>query len=271
MRPLLTLALALALLASPALAPAADREIPPPFAPLEYLVGSWKGQGVSLEDPSQRVRGWTETHAWAWTFVDGKPTAMSVTFGMSKTLKAGKLAYDEARKVYVLTAEPAEGKGEVVYEGTLDKTGKLLTLDRKKVPDVGPYERIEIRANANYIRYTLTSERRMPRGGRFKKVLETGLTKEGETFAAGSNQAEKAKCVVTGGAAAMSLSYQGNSYPICCSGCRDEFLESPDKYLKKIAAGDESPTAEKKPAPAKRPSGDDDAFSGDVDEPKAKP
>jgi YHS domain-containing protein len=81
---------------------------------------------------------------------------------------------------------------------------------------------------------------------------------------------------VTGGAAAMSLSYQGKSYPICCSGCRDEFLESPDKYLKKLAAATAEADAPKsgggkKPAPAKRPRGDDDAFSGDVDEPKAKP
>lgn len=270
MRPLLTLALAL--LAAPALAD--DRAIPAPFAPLEYLVGSWKGQGVPLDDPAQRVRGWTETHAWAWTFVDGKPAGMSVAMDKSRTLKSAGLAYDEARKVYVLTAVPAEGKGEVVYEGTLDRSGKLLTLDRKGVPEGKPAERITIRANANYVRYTLTAERRASRAGAFKRVLETGLTKEGETFAAGSNQAEKPKCVVTGGAAAMSLSYQGKSYPICCSGCRDEFLESPDKYLKKLAAATaEAPKSGggKKPAPAKRPRGDDDAFSGDVDEPKAKP
>jgi hypothetical protein len=31
----------------------------------------------------------------------------------------------------------------------------------------------------------------------------------------------------------MTVSYQGASYPICCTGCRDEFNENPEKYLKK--------------------------------------
>jgi YHS domain-containing protein len=256
MRTPLAFALAFALFAAPA--PADDREIPASFAPLEYLVGSWKGQGVNLEDPSQRVRGWTETHAWAWTFADGKPVGMSVALENSRTLKAGKLSYDEARGVYVLTAEPAQGAEKAVYEGTLDKAGKLLTLDRQGVPAGKPAERITIRPNANYVRYTLTAERRASRAGAFRKVLETGLTKEGETFAAGSNRAEQPECVVTGGAAAMSLTYKGKTYPICCSGCRDEFLESPEKYLKKLAAPAGSPKAEKKPATPRRPGGDDD-------------
>jgi YHS domain-containing protein len=259
MRPLLAFAVVLPLLAVSASAD--DREIPAPLAPLEYLVGSWKGQGVNQEDPSQRVRGWTETHAWAWIFADGHPVGMSVALENSRTLKAGKLVYDAAREVYVLTAEPTEGDGQAVYEGTLDKTGKLLTLDREGVPAGMPAERITIRANANYVRYTLNAERRTSRAGSFRKVLETGLTKEGETFAAGSNQTEKPRCVVTGGAAAMSLTYQGKTYPICCSGCRDEFLESPEKYLKKLAARPtDSPRDEKQPSPPKRSSGDDDDF-----------
>ncbi len=253
------LALVLASLAAPAWA--ADHEIPAPFAPLEYLTGSWRGRGVPLDDPVQRLRGWTETHAWAWIFDHGEPVGMSVTMEASKTLKSGKLAHDEAREVYVLTAEPAEGEGPVVYEGTLDKAGKLLTLDRKGVPDGEPAERITIRPNANYVRYTMYAERRASRAGSFHKVLETGLTKEGETFAAGSSKTERPRCVVTGGSASGSLTYRGRTYPICCSGCRDEFMESPEKYLKKLAAASAAaPEAGGKPAPAKRRSGGEDDF-----------
>ena len=103
LRPFVSLAPALACLAAGlglgALAAAADdREIPPPLAPLEFLVGSWKGQGVSLTDPSQRVRGWTETHAWAWSFAAGKPTRMTFKLDGSKALRSGTLVYDEAKK-----------------------------------------------------------------------------------------------------------------------------------------------------------------------------
>ncbi|AMV38986.1 hypothetical protein [Planctomyces sp. SH-PL62] len=257
-----------------ALAPPArgdgDREIPPAYAPLEYLVGSWKGQGVSLDDPALRVRGWTETHAWAWSFVDGKPAGMTVELKGSKSLKSGALAYDEAREKYVLKVEPlAPATGTIAYEGTLDGSGKLLTLDRVGVAPGRPAERLTLRANSNYVRYTLGFERRASKGGSFARSIEVGLTKEGETFAAGSTATEAPKCVVTGGAATQTVSYQGRTFPICCSGCRDEFLETPDKYLKKLAAP--SPGAKKKAAPpARRPRGDD-AFAGDVDEPKANP
>ena len=54
------------------------RDIPAAFAPLEYLVGRWKGQGVPKDNPAQQFRGWTESHAWAWIFAEGKPTGLSV-------------------------------------------------------------------------------------------------------------------------------------------------------------------------------------------------
>ncbi|WP_165244749.1 YHS domain-containing protein [Paludisphaera soli] len=250
------------------------REIPPAYAPLEYLVGSWKGQGVSLDDPTQRVRGWTETHAWAWSFVDGKPAGMTVKLEKNKQIKSASLGYDEARKKYVLKADPvASGGGTIAFEGTLDGSGKLLTLDRTGVPAGRPAERLTLRANSNYVRYTLGFERRASRGGTFARSMEVGLTKEGETFAAGSAATEAPKCVVTGGAATQTVSYEGRTFPICCSGCRDEFLDAPDKYLKKLAAAPApDANANKKPSPpARRPRGDDDAFAGDVEEPKAKP
>ncbi len=31
----------------------------------------------------------------------------------------------------------------------------------------------------------------------------------------------------------MSVSFQGKSYPLCCTGCRDEFNDNPEKYVKK--------------------------------------
>ena len=245
----------------PAAGRGGEREIPPAFAPLEYLVGSWKGQGVAKAD---RVRGWTEVHAWAWTFIDGKPVGMTVAFEGAKQLKGGSLAYDEARKRYVLTVEPAEGSdGEaaesIVYEGTLDASRKLLTLDRQGVPAGKPAERLTLRANSNYLRYTLGFEHRSGRSGPFSRPVEVGLTKEGETFAAGGSTVERPKCVVTGGAAGETVSYEGKSLPLCCSGCRDEFLESPEKYIKKAAA-EPAPSrdAEAKPAPERRPRGGDD-------------
>lgn len=238
----LALALLIAGLASPSRGlgfsndgdePADGREIPSQFAPLEYLIGSWKGQGVSRANPALRFRGWTETHSWAWSFADGKPVGLKLEADGSKLLSTAALSFDEDRQVYRLKAETVEPEQEpAVYEGTLDESGKLLTLDRVGLDADEPGQRLTLRPNANAIRYTLAIERRAPRATRFTRSIETGLTKEGETFAAGSSAIEAPKCLVTGGAATLTVSYKGKTYPICCSGCRDEFLESPEKYVK---------------------------------------
>ena len=71
----------------------------------------------------------------------------------------------------------------------------------------------------------------------------------------------------------MTVSYQGREFPICCTGCRDEFLESPEKYIKKASlvkqADDNGKPA--KTAPTRRPERANDPFAGDVVEPSAQP
>ncbi len=76
---------------------------------------------------------------------------------------------------------------------------------------------------------------------------------------------------MTGGAATLSVSYQGKSYPICCTGCRDEFNDNPEKYLQKLAQ--RLATAASKPAAPKasRVSRYEDAFAGDADESEPQP
>ena len=42
---------------------------------------------------------------------------------------------------------------------------------------------------------------------------------------------KKPECVVTGGLGTMQVSYMGQTYYVCCSGCRDEFNDNPKKYV----------------------------------------
>jgi hypothetical protein len=242
--------------------------LPPAFAPLEFLIGRWKGQGVPRDNPAERFRGWTETHTWAWVFDQSKPTGMSVTMDSGKILRRGKLSFDPTRKQYRLESEAAAGGGKaLVFVGKLDASGKLLALESNEQEP----RRLSIRANSNYVRYTVMLERKDEGAVLFKPVIEVGLTKAGESFAAGSSAAEAPRCVVTGGAATLTVPYQGRTYPICCSGCRDEFLESPAKYLKKLALRSNADGGKTDAPKASRVSRFEDAFSGDVEQPAAKP
>src|SRR5208337_2604614 len=129
----------------------------------------------------------------------------------------------------------------------------------------------EWRVMSAYIRYTLVLDRKEPGAALFQPFVEIGLTKEGESFAAGSSTVEQPRCIVTGGAATLTVSYQGQSFPICCTGCRDEFNENPEKYLKKLSlkatAGGGTKTGQPKTS---RISRFEDAFSGDPDPSETK-
>ncbi len=38
--------------------------------------------------------------------------------------------------------------------------------------------------------------------------------------------------MVTGGAATIAVSYGGQTYYVCCTGCRDAFTAAPEKFVK---------------------------------------
>jgi len=245
-------------------ADSADREVPEEFATFEYLVGAWKGAGIPT---ANRLRGWTEKHMWAWKFTNGHPVGLTMEFEGDKTLSKGRLSFDAVKKQYVLNGADPDGK-PVTFLGGFDKTGKMLVLDRQGKAGE-PKEQLTLFPNASKIRYTLSLARKEAGSPQYKKVTEVGVTKEGESFAAGGGAADLPKCILTGGAATMTVSYQGKSFPICCTGCRDEFLENPEKYVKKAALRAEKGDSKKAAKPTSRAK-DDDAFDGLVDEPKKK-
>src|SRR5207253_1539433 len=112
-------------------------------------------------------------------------------------------------------------------------------------------ERITLWPNGEKVRYTLAIDRRPPGAPQFSRLIEVGLIREGEAFAAGGPAANLPRCILTGGAASMTVSYQGKSYPVCCTGCRDEFNDDPEKYIRLAALkGTSAAPAIKEPAPA---------------------
>jgi YHS domain-containing protein len=257
----------------------AGREIPPAFSPLEYLVGRWNGQAMP-KDSAQSFRGWPETHTWAWIFTKGKPTGLSVAIQGSKTLADGKLTFDPARKRYRLDATaPKPGGGPIAFEGALDTSGKLLVLDQVGSGKGdgsgarGGTIRLSFRPNSNFIRYTMGIDRKESGSTQFHRSIEVGLGKEGESLAGGSTASDRPKCIVTGGAATMTLTYQGQTFPICCTGCRDEFNDNPEKYIKKasLMAQSRGSSAKSSQSAPSRVSRFEDAFAGDVsDAPASK-
>src|SRR5947209_7977410 len=244
----------------------AGGDIPAPFAPFEHLVGAWKGTAIPK---ANRLKGWPERHLWAWAFSGGSPVGMTLAIEGGKVLTKGRLTFDPASRRYRLEGADADRK-PVAFAGALDADGKALVLDR-----VGPAaegkERLTIRLNSNLIRYTMWLDRQEPGAPQFARVIDVNLGKEGESFASGASAADLPRCIITGGSATMSVTYEGKSYPLCCTGCRDEFMDNPAKYVKKaLLRGQDAGKGKVKTAASPSPSvgKDDGAFDGLVDEPK---
>ncbi len=243
-------------------------EVPAAFLPFEHMIGGWKGTAKPASNP---LKGWQESHGWAWKFEKGKPVGLTVTLEGDKTLTKGAISYDDASKKYKLDGLDPSGK-PVAFLGSWSLDGKTLTFDR-----VGPTpegkERLTFRPTSNKIRYTLQLDRQEPGAPQYKGVISVGLTKDGESFAAGGGGADLPKCIMTGGAAGLTVSYMGKSYPVCCTGCRDEFNDNPAKYAKlaDLAAqakpGKDKAAAKDKPASKGK---DDGSFDGLIDEPAVK-
>ena len=98
------------------------------------------------------------------------------------------------------------------------------------------------------------------------------MGKEGESFASGGASGSDApKCVITGGTATMTVSFEGKSYPICCTGCRDEFTDNPAKYIARFEKKNAAKAGGSKAKVSSSKGKDDDSFDGLVGEEEEKP
>jgi YHS domain-containing protein len=69
------------------------------------------------------------------------------------------------------------------------------------------------------------------------RVAEVGYTRAGTSLAV--EGAGEIECIVTGGKGTIKVSYKGQTYYVCCSGCKIAFEEDPEgviaEYKRKVA------------------------------------
>lgn len=186
------------------------------------LVGSWRGTGEpsgSIED--RRKNFWVESLAVEWKF-KGTDAWMVLAFEKSKNYKSGEMRFLPEKNLYQLTLKTLDNQS-LVLRGELKN--KTLALEA----DDGSQRLVFTLLHEN--RFLYRKEVRPEGKTLFAKAFQVGATKEGVAFAVGSGQPE---CIVTGGLGTMAVSYQGKTFYVCCSGCRDEFNADPARYVKEF-------------------------------------
>jgi hypothetical protein len=198
-----------------------------PLRPLADLIGSWKGLGTPEGNREEKQRGhWQEGHAWQWQFKDGKAW-FRIDFKDGKHFTHGDL-HATAGGQYRFTVQTV-GKQSLEFTGKL--TGRQLILERTD-PQSKETQRLVwnlLHANRLVYRYEAKPEGRVL----FNRVYQVGATKEGSAFV---NVPTGPECIVSGGAGTSTVTYKGKTYYVCCSGCRDAFLDDPETYIKEYEA-----------------------------------
>lgn len=191
------------------------------LAPLNNFVGDWKGVGMPRRGSNDGA--WGEEAGWAWRFKEGR-ASLGFASADGKFYREGHLAPGEGG-AFVFTGTLPDGKTTESLAGKLNDAGELVL--EAASPAAGRPKRITIGMVAKGKRMVMTLESDGG-GGKLAPLGEIGFTRKGSGF--GKNTAEK-ECVVTGGLGTIAVSHKGQTYYVCCSGCKDVFDENPEAEL----------------------------------------
>ncbi len=187
------------------------------LAPLNSLIGGWRGSGQVRRGSTRGA--WQETGTFVWKFGGGK-VGVEYQVKDGKHIGTGLVSWDAARKEFTMDAVFDDGSKRA-YRGKLEK--KVLTLISEPDKD-DIVSRITLR-QLNEKRMLVLYETRRASSSFYSRVGEVGYTREGTRLA--SSGSSGPECVVTGGAGTIKVSHEGKTYYVCCTGCRDAFNDDP--------------------------------------------
>ncbi len=199
---------------------AADKEA---LAPLQGFVGAWKGVGQPKRGSSRGA--WTQECECSWRFETNRASLVFRSPGAKYYASAELLRGDEKNQFHWIGTLP-DGKTTEHFTGSPDENGKLTLVSDAPAKDRPA--RISLRLVARGNRLVVLYERKLTGTNRYTRLAEVGYTRKGSSFARGPSGPE---CIVTGGHGSMTVAHAGKTYYVCCTGCRDLFLEDPEAVL----------------------------------------
>jgi YHS domain-containing protein len=190
------------------------------------LVGEWKGVGQPQRQ--NRKGAWQESAAWAWK-LSNESAALEVTVAKGKFLKSARLSPGKEPGRFVLEATLADdAKRTFVGKGGERDT---LVLTAEGPPSEG-LRRITL-TPLHDTRLLVKLEAQDPESRAYAQLGEVGYTRQGVAFAAGESYPV---CIVTEGRGTIAVKYKGQTYYVCCSGCKELFDDDPAGVLAEAEA-----------------------------------
>ena len=204
------------------------------------LIGSWRGTGTPEGTREEKQRGfWTESINWSWQF-KGQDVALKALVEKGKHFSQMELRFLPDKDRYRLTLTTPDKKA-LDFEGSL--IDNVLTVERAE--EANKETQRLVLSMFHGTRFIYRFEVKPGDRASFAKRYSVGCTKEGVAFAGPGDT--NPECVVSGGLGKIKVSYKGETYYVCCTGCQEAFKDDPEKYLKEYAAR-KAKEAREKPA-----------------------
>jgi hypothetical protein len=196
---------------------------------LQEFIGGWKGNGgPDKPRPGPRDPVWSENVSWSWHF-KAEDAWLSMSIKDGKLFKSGELRYLPSKKVYQLTLTNKEDK-KLVFEGKIER--EVLKLQRVDA-ETKTTEQITMNTAAEGDRFIYHVAHKNKGTTFWKKDYLVACTREGVSL---GKVDKKNECVVSGGLGTMAITYKGETFYVCCSGCAEAFKENPEKYITEYKA-----------------------------------
>lgn len=188
--------------------------------PFQVLVGTWRGVGQVRRGSQQGA--WQEQAEVRWEFGALVGMKWSITHGKfwkSALLYPGDPGSPLRLRVVLPDDAVLNLRGRVEGNRTVFESP----------PETQPTQHRITWLILNDNRFTVLFERRMASQSFYQRVGEVSYQREGTRLEA--TAASAPECVVTGGRGTFTVSYKGQTYYVCCTGCREAFETDPQGIL----------------------------------------
>jgi hypothetical protein len=203
--------------------------------PLQVLLGKWNG--------TSRNKAQFDQSEWIWDFqTDRAQPSLLIRSENGAYIREGRLTFLPDSQSYQFTWKSADGdqhvlRGEFVQpvqdvpgdnDKKLQRTYKLQLTGE---PQDGEQWQLAFHQQENN-RYILEVERRRGSGA-FQRVDTVHTQREGTSFALSDTDYGEKTCIISQGLGVTTVSHKGQTYWVCCSGCKAAFEEDPERWIAK--------------------------------------
>jgi hypothetical protein len=208
--------------------------------PLQIMTGTWEGttrKGYGGFKAVDEVK-------WRWDFrTDKSQPALVYVSDKSPYVRSARLTYLIDNETFQLTTTDPDG-AQRVYEGDFsqpvreepgddEKLHRSYKLQLRQIADADAKDVWQVVFNQqDNNRYLLDFKKKRPSSGKFDVDIDTiGTQREGVSFALSASDYGDKTCIVSQGLGTSTITHNGKTYYVCCSGCRGAFEEDPERWI----------------------------------------